>query len=220
MMTWCHVIKEEELPVPKITFFNLPEEKKQTLVNALKKEFSRVPLYNASISNIVKTAQIPRGSFYQYFEDKEDAFFYLLNEMVSSIKYNFGFLLKKHNGDLFDSLIEFFQLMIEEEADVNFLKNAFLNMTYKIEDTFSTIFRGRESNDKYKLKTIINNERLNISNDLEFVHLLQILSTITIRNVVEKFAKDLSNQEALGNYIIEINLLKNGLARNKLDASH
>ncbi|MCU5751761.1 TetR/AcrR family transcriptional regulator, partial [Bacillus cereus] len=66
--------------MPKQTFFNLEREKKELLIQAAMKEFSRVPLFEASISNIIKDAGIPRGSFYQYFEDKEDVFFFLLND--------------------------------------------------------------------------------------------------------------------------------------------
>ncbi|WP_066062573.1 TetR/AcrR family transcriptional regulator [Neobacillus soli] len=202
--------------MPKITFFNLPEDKKHKLILAAKKEFSRVPLYDASISHIVKSAGIPRGSFYQYFEDKEDAFFFLLNDFVVNINSNFVFLLKKYEGDLFETMIEFYQLIIEEEENVQFLRNAFLNMTYKIETTFSNIFRNHDSNNNFKVITpLINTSLLNISNDRELFHLMQIISTVTFRNVVEKYAKDLSKQEALGNYIIEINLLKNGLTCNK-----
>jgi AcrR family transcriptional regulator len=200
--------------LPKITFINLPEEKKQTLIAAMRKEFSRVPLYDASISNIVKSANIPRGSFYQYFEDKEDAFFFLLNDLVIHIRNNFFVLLKKYDGDLFPTMIEFYQLIIMEEEDVHFLKNAFLNMTYKIELSFSKIFRGQEhSASLCDFLSNLNTNNLNISNQKELFHLLQIVFTITLRNVVEKFAKDLSNQEALANYKMEMNLLKSGLIR-------
>ncbi|PLS08525.1 TetR/AcrR family transcriptional regulator [Neobacillus cucumis] len=199
--------------MPKITFINLPEEKKQTLIVAMKKEFSRVPLYDASISNIVKTANIPRGSFYQYFEDKEDAFFFLLNDLVMSIRNNFVVLLKKYDGDLFDTMIEFYQLIIMEEEDVHFLKNAFLNMTYKIELSFSKIFRSQETTKLSDFLSLLNTRNLNISNHRELFHLLQIIFTITLRNVVEKFAKELPTEDALANYKLEMNLLKNGLAR-------
>ena len=200
--------------MPKITFINLPEEKKQTLIAAMRKEFSRVPLYDASISNIVKSANIPRGSFYQYFEDKEDAFFFLLNDLVIHIRNNFFVLLKKYDGDLFPTMIEFYQLIIMEEEDVHFLKNAFLNMTYKIELSFLKIFRGQEhSASLCDFLSNLNTNNLNISNQKELFHLLQIVFTITLRNVVEKFAKDLSNQEALANYKMEMNLLKSGLIR-------
>lgn len=58
--------------MPKETFLNLPEEKKLKIMKAAKKELERVPLEQASIKNIVEEAQIARGSFYQYFDSKED----------------------------------------------------------------------------------------------------------------------------------------------------
>ena len=41
------------------------------------REFSRVPLDKVSINKIVKYADISRGSFYTYFQDKEDVFQYI-----------------------------------------------------------------------------------------------------------------------------------------------
>ena len=58
--------------MPTNTFFHLPEEKQQRLLDAAQIEFSRHSLQEASIANIVKLAEIPRGSFYQYFENKND----------------------------------------------------------------------------------------------------------------------------------------------------
>lgn len=58
--------------MPKETFLNLPEEKKKKIIKAAQDEFERVPLEQASIKNIVENAGIARGSFYQYFESKED----------------------------------------------------------------------------------------------------------------------------------------------------
>ncbi|HLR71545.1 MAG TPA: TetR/AcrR family transcriptional regulator, partial [Pseudogracilibacillus sp.] len=90
--------------MPKQTFFNLPEEKRDTLIHAAKNEFSRVSLYEASIANIVKEAEIPRGSFYQYFEDKDDLYFYLLDKQGEELWKTLITNLKEHQGDLFKSL--------------------------------------------------------------------------------------------------------------------
>jgi len=200
--------------LPKQTFLNLPEDKKQTLNRVLMREFSRVPLYEASISNIVKEAGIPRGSFYQYFEDKEDAFFYLLNNFVLSISNQFAFLLHSHDGDIFQSMIDLYRMIIEEE-NVSFLKNAFLNMTHKIEYTFEKIFMQNENSqdDFERISSLINIAYLNISNEEEVDHVMRIISAITFRNFVEKFAHDLPSSEAMDNYITEINLIKRGLSR-------
>ena len=58
--------------MPKETFVKLPEEKKDKIIKAAKKEFERVPFEQTSIKNIANDAEIARGSFYQYFESKED----------------------------------------------------------------------------------------------------------------------------------------------------
>lgn len=200
--------------MPKITFFNLPEEKKQSLIHAIKIEFSRVPLYDASISNIIKTARIPRGSFYQYFEDKEDAFFFLLNELTMEIKENFIYLLEENKGDLFETMVEFFHLIIKGDENFHFLRNTFLNLNYKTESIFARSFRGHEINENYKeLSSRLDTSKLNITDEKELYSAMHIITAVTFRNFVEKFARDLSIEESLNNYINELSLLKKGLVR-------
>jgi AcrR family transcriptional regulator len=67
--------------MPKQTFLNLPQEKRETVMNAAVEEFAEYGLENASTNRIVKTSGIAKGSFYQYFEDKQDVFMYLLSEI-------------------------------------------------------------------------------------------------------------------------------------------
>ena len=200
--------------LPKVTFYNLSEDKKRILIDAAKKEFSRVPLSDASISNIIKSADIPRGSFYQYFEDKEDAFFYLLGEFSKEKKKDFIIILEQHEGDLFEGFIGVFDVMIKEEENLSFFKNAFLNMTHKIETSFEKMISDTEINENLKaLSFLVNKTNLNISNDKELFHVLQILFAVTFRNLIRTFAGELSYQEAMDNYMMEINLLKRGLFR-------
>jgi AcrR family transcriptional regulator len=68
--------------MPKDTFYNLSDNKKQKILNAAVQEFSTQRFSEASINQIVKTAGIPRGSFYQYFHDKEDLFHYMFEEIL------------------------------------------------------------------------------------------------------------------------------------------
>ena len=65
--------------MPKSTFFNLPEKKRRLITDLAIAEFAAADYENASISNIVKQAKIAKGSFYQYFEDKKDLYFYLVD---------------------------------------------------------------------------------------------------------------------------------------------
>lgn len=76
--------------MPKQTFFNLPEEKRQAIVDLAIDEFAGHSYQQASISRIVARAGIAKGSFYQYFEDKKDLYLYLidlaLNEKAAFIQ--------------------------------------------------------------------------------------------------------------------------------------
>ncbi len=65
--------------MPKQTFLNLPNEKRDNIVNAAIEEFANYGLENGSTNRIVANSGISKGSFYQYFEDKQDVFMYLLN---------------------------------------------------------------------------------------------------------------------------------------------
>ncbi|WP_405097828.1 TetR/AcrR family transcriptional regulator [Oceanobacillus sp. FSL H7-0719] len=203
--------------MPKATFFNLPEKKRASLIKACEREFSRVPVFEASIANIVKSAGISRGSFYQYFEDKEDAYYYILHEQAKRRNQAFKHHLQVHEGDLFEAITAFYyELLIElpDDKEYNFLRNALLNVTHQIETIFNEIIEGHvKQNGLYDLSELINKDILNIETDDELQHVIQIVSAIAFRNFVEKFTKELSDEEAIKNFKAEMNLLKKGLAK-------
>jgi AcrR family transcriptional regulator len=64
--------------MPTDTFNNLPEEKRNRIINLSIAEFAAHAYKVASISNIVRKAGIAKGSFYQYFEDKKDLYRYMI----------------------------------------------------------------------------------------------------------------------------------------------
>lgn len=64
--------------MPTSTFFNLPPPKREKLLRAAVGEFAVKPYGEVSLSRIIQAAGIPRGSFYQYFDDKTDLFRYVL----------------------------------------------------------------------------------------------------------------------------------------------
>lgn len=68
--------------MPKATFFNLPAEKREYITQIAVEEFGNNDYANVSISRIVARAGIAKGSFYQYFADKEDLFAHLLDLIV------------------------------------------------------------------------------------------------------------------------------------------
>lgn len=64
--------------MPKPTFFNLPDDKRRTILDLAIDEFAAHDYQTASLSNIVVRAGIAKGSVYQYFADKRELYLYLL----------------------------------------------------------------------------------------------------------------------------------------------
>lgn len=203
--------------MPRPTFFNLQEEKQQTLLQAAKKEFTRVSLAEASIANIVKEADIPRGSFYQYFENKQDLYFYLLNEHLKEKREELITNLRKHSGDIFASIRDLLQSLLtemEEEGTYQFYRNVFLNMDYRTEKTFMNLMNYNTLDKKYDLiKRLINRKSLNIDNEEELLQVVQIVSLIMTDNLIQKFGKEMTNEEVIHNYKTQIRLLKKGFVK-------
>lgn len=88
----------------KETFLRLPEEKRNRFLEAAWAEFTRVKFADVSINQIVRRAGVPRGSFYQYFADKEDLFSYLVNTAREGFLGGFQTALTASDGDLFAAM--------------------------------------------------------------------------------------------------------------------
>lgn len=119
--------------MPSERFLNLPEEKKKRIIKASLKEFARVSYDEISINRIIQDAEIPRGSFYQYFEDKKGLQTFLLEGFRTRLKEEVRLYLDEEKGDMFcffkDSLAEIVKTgMGDEYKDV--CKNAFSQLRY------------------------------------------------------------------------------------------
>ena len=96
------------------TFLRLPEEKKNRFLDAAWEEFTSVSFADASINKIVSRARVPRGSFYQYFTDKQELFFYLLSGMLKHFYEEYNRMLDTYQGDIFRTQLHCFDRVVVE----------------------------------------------------------------------------------------------------------
>ena len=102
--------------MPKQTFFNLPDEKRQLIIDLAIDEFAEYSYKEASISRIVKHAGIAKGSFYQYFEDKKDLYLYLIHLSMEQKNDFFNKFTPPENMGAFDFLRWAFKLRVQFEV--------------------------------------------------------------------------------------------------------
>ena len=91
--------------MPKERFFYLPKEKRESILCSAKEEFTRFHFEEVSVSRIVKGAGISQGSFYTYFENKEDLRRYLFEGLWSEGKAWFYKVLEQCNGNICDAAL-------------------------------------------------------------------------------------------------------------------
>lgn len=204
--------------MPKDTFIKLPEEKKNKIIEAAKKEFSRVSIQEASIKNIVEEAKIARGSFYQYFDSKEDLLKYILNSDVDTMNAVIINALKQSNGDIFKTFIKLYDFVVQkiwDKEDFEFHKKIFENMK-TCEDTISYI-KPKEPGDIFSKKEIydlMDTSTLDVKDEEDIRILISMLNTITKKSLAINFRYK-SRKEAKDNYLKQLEYLKYGVIRRK-----
>src|SRR5690625_3802754 len=67
-------------------FNNLKPEKQKKIINAAIKEFVSVGFEKSSTNNIVKDADISKGSLFNYFNSKKDLYIFLINHGVQVVE--------------------------------------------------------------------------------------------------------------------------------------
>ncbi len=196
--------------MPKQTFFNLPILKQQKIIVAAHHEFSKSFLSAASVANIIKEAGIPRGSFYQYFEDINDIFYYILEAHSKDIKRHLTENFIKYKGDIFESFIDIYQYImnkINAEKDIDFFKNIFLNMDYKLE----RMFLPNLEDNLNEIIQLVDIEHLNISNRLQLIYIIEIIEAVMMRNLIQSYKRSVSKEKNIEIFVREIILIKNGI---------
>ena len=103
--------------MPSNTFLNLPEDKQTRLMDAASREFSAKPYNEASINKIIQEAGIPRGSFYMYFQDKEELFRYLVRGYVEQLLMVLEEALLREGGDVFAAMRALFDYVWEKREE-------------------------------------------------------------------------------------------------------
>lgn len=157
--------------VPSQTFLNLDNEKKNKLIAAARDEFSNHLYSDVSINQIINTAKIPRGSFYMYFNDKDDLFEYLIDIDKNKLHEVTKECFIENHGDLYNSFLALYDKVVKYVVENNYygiMKNVFI---------FFDMRRGHFHKPGYALyqnvKDLINLSNLK-NDELEFIFIMLV----------------------------------------------
>ncbi len=201
--------------MPKETFFNLSNEKKEKILTSAKKEFAKAGIKDSSIQKIIEEAKIPRGSFYQYFESKEDLLEYLLKEHAEEMNKNLEKTIKRTNGDIFAICIAIYNYMVSqcvEKNETNFFRKVIEELKTGQDDIFSSNIEKHKPNTLEDYYEQINKDNLSINSIEDFKVLTKMLNAVTKKAIVESFKYE-SKTKAKGDFLKQIEFIKFGVLK-------
>ena len=199
--------------MPTLTFNNLPEEKKNIIIEASIKEFKRALLIDASINKIIKDAGISRGSFYTYFKDINDLYTYSLNSYKEKIIKTIKQALSETNGDLFETTKKSYEKILKLcSKDKQLFKNIFLNFNYNISIRNKMYEENLEN--KYKIVELISQikkENLNINTEEELFYIIDIIIGFIMHGLIDLFMDKEKEERVKEKLDKQLEILKRGI---------
>lgn len=120
------------ISLPTQRFLKLSEQKRARVTEAVVCELARVPFDMVSINRIIQNADISRGSFYQYFTDKDDMLDYVLSSYHSALFETVKQVFEQSDGDVFQVLGQMLRFTISygtTELNRDFCRNVFRHIS-------------------------------------------------------------------------------------------
>ena len=199
----------------KQTFYNLSEEKRRRVVNAVIAEFSESEDEKISINRIIRRAGISRGSFYQYFDDKVDLVEVLQQSFAELIWADAEPVLSETDGDVFGTYAKLFDTVASLADDAHkrsilrrLLRNLHANDDLVTEYLFNRFQGGDKSRDAYYKRFSRANLRYKSDGDLAL--LVQIICDQLKNAMFQFYVLEESREKVRGEYLRKLEIIKSG----------
>lgn len=202
--------------MPKKTFENLSEQKKKRIFNAAVQEFSNRRFSEASINQIIKTAEISRGSFYQYFHNKEDIYLYMITEIGTSKMKVMGRTEEQNpEADFFEIYIKMFQEGLQwSRSNPDYYR---VGLLMELDDSrFIRKLREMAAEGLKNLSSLIERDKKRglIKPEVDSQLVVEMLYTLNMNLLMEDFQSGLEeNVEKRFKDMVDI--IRGGIARDK-----
>lgn len=179
-------------------FKSLKVEKQERIINAAIKEFVQSGFDKASTNEIVKEAGISKGSLFNYFNNKKDLYFYLIEHSVQVIERIYD-LIDLNEPDIFIRLEKLGFKKLEIQGKYPQVFDFLFSLTQEESDEVRKEI-------KQKIDSIFNQgialvyEKIDYSkfrDDIDIQKAIEIL-TWTMRGFGDKAINQLSTMEEVG----------------------
>lgn len=200
----------------KSTFYNLPDAKRQRVIDAIVVEFSNTEDEKVSINRIIKRANISRGSFYQYFDDKVDLVEVLLKSFVDRVLVGVNKAFDASQGDIFETFGALLDIIVacgNDPVRHVVLKRLMRNLRVNndlISDYMTNRFRGI---DEFKdCCKHFNRSNLRFQSDEDLELMAQMLTGMLKNALFNYYVTEADYEQVKQRYLKKIQIVRQGAA--------
>ncbi|MCA6766532.1 TetR/AcrR family transcriptional regulator [Enterococcus hirae] len=197
--------------MPKSTFLNLPNEKKQRLIEILLENFSARHISQVKVADIVEDMAMSRGAFYKYFEDLEDAYTYTIQYYSIQIHRDILKYISQNKQDFFQRIENYLAWCSELEQKSSYWQAIrFLTRS----DDFTNHQRTKPSAESGRLKEwfkLLKANGFHITSEEEAISFLYFVMDLVINSLTDYIANDWTTDELLQDYRYKVKWLQRGL---------
>ena len=201
----------------KKTFYNLPYEKRKRITDAVIKEFMERPNEKVSINRIIKTAEISRGSFYQYFDDKVDLIEIITKTMFEESSNKAKEILKLSCGDLFVMYIKMFDYFGDyssQKQTMKIMRN--IVDSFKANDDLVSEYLKNRFNmalTNNEIYTMVDRQNLKFQDNESVKCLIEILTQVLKNAIFDVFVAGSDREEVRERLVKKIDIIKQGAVK-------
>ena len=204
--------------MPKSTFLNLPNEKKQRLIEILLENFSARHISQVKVADIVEDMAMSRGAFYKYFEDLEDAYTYTIQYYSIQIHRDILKYISQNKQDFFQGIENYLAWCSELEQKSSYWQAIrFLTRS----DDFTNHQRTKPSAESGRLKEwfkLLKANGFHITSEEEAISFLYFVMDLVINSLTDYIANDWTTDELLQDYRYKVKWLQTGLKTERSES--
>lgn len=198
-------------------FKKLKDKKKELVLNAIIEALRKHDYDDLTINDIAIEADISRGSFYNYFEDKYDAVYTLIVSRFEILKETFKNTINECNGDLFAGAIKTYYLIneyVKNKMDSTILSNIKFYMGIVTKIIYS---KGYETELDDLLDWLIantNEGKVYLTNRKKMANIMELLISLFL-NTMARAITDIDSNKKYDDFNYKIEIIKQGMIGTK-----
>ena len=206
--------------MPSDRFFKLSSEKQKRILQAAEKEFAAAGFQEASINQMIREAEISRGSFYTYFQDKSDIFDCIFARLCEKSSHMILDRVKEADGDIFIAAMELMQEGISvsfNPEDTDMILYHRIMTDYNIISHLKNRVRNGEEITFEKLNVVLKkiysemNDLRNYLSYEDFEKIVDMLVTISVKTLVSVRTEPERKQISMDSLAFQYRIIEAGI---------